>query len=303
VGKPERSSLRLGLPLPAASFLPIYLAQDDLFQQEGLSVDVVSFNADTDAVQAIASGTVDIAVPSMIGLVNLVNSGQPVIGFYGGYNQADISWLAQPSIKSWSDLKGKTVAVASIGSLSDYLTRSVIRKHGLDPEKDVQMVAGGSAANSLAALRAGRADAIYASAPFKWQAESEGFTLLGTQAVELGAEWPKGSYVARKEFIDQNPNTIKAFLRAHVRAIRQGKADPATATETLKRVLKYDDQFADKAQAEVLSMMDERGRLPSASMGAFWGILQQTGDVTEPWSEDRLLDRRFVDTFDQWAPR
>jgi hypothetical protein len=28
-----------------------------------------------------------------------------------------------------------------------------------------------------------------------------------------------------------------------------------------------------------------------------------TGDVTEPWPESKFLDRRYIDTFDQWAPK
>ena len=302
-GPPERTSLKLGIPVHSATFVAVYLADKRFFAEEGLDVEVVSFNADTEAVQAVAGAAVDIAVPSTIGLVNLVKAEHPVKAFYAGYNQADFSWLAQPDIKTWADLKGKTFGVSAVGSLNDYLTRHLLRKHGLDPEQDVQFVGGGTAANLMAALRAGRVNAAVLSPPFKWQAETEGFTRLGTQADEIGPEWPKGVYVAREEFINQHPNTLRAFLRAHIRAIRHGKANPVESTETLKEILKYDQQFADLAQQEVLPQFDERGRFPSTTMPLFWDVLVATGEVAAPIPEARLLDRRFVDSYEQWAPR
>ena len=38
-------------------------------------------------------------------------------------------------------------------------------------------------------------------------------------------------------------------------------------------------------------------------MPVFWEIAVAAGEVTEPWPESRFFDRRFVDTFDEWAPR
>jgi len=48
---------------------------------------------------------------------------------------------------------------------------------------------------------------------------------------------------------------------------------------------------------------DERGALPTKFMPVFWDLAVQSGDVKEPWPESKLLDRRFIDTFDSWAPK
>jgi hypothetical protein len=48
---------------------------------------------------------------------------------------------------------------------------------------------------------------------------------------------------------------------------------------------------------------DERGRLPTRSMPTFWEVAIAAGDATEPWPESKLLDSRFVESFDEWAPR
>ncbi len=87
----------------------------------------LGFRGDTEVAQALAGNSIDIALASSSGLLNLVTANQGVIGFYGGFNQADFSWLAQPAIKSWRDMKGKTLGVATFGSLTDLITRYVLR--------------------------------------------------------------------------------------------------------------------------------------------------------------------------------
>jgi hypothetical protein len=37
-------------------------------------------------------------------------------------------------------------------------------------------------------------------------------------------------------------------------------------------------------------------------MTVFWRILAAAGEVSEPWPEARFLNRRFIDTFAEWAP-
>src|SRR4029077_413191 len=104
----------------------------------------------------------------LTGLLNLIGANQPVKGFYAGFHQADFAWLAQSSIKTWADLKGGTVGVSTFGSLTDQLTRYVLRKHGLKPETDVRIMQAGPSATSIQLLRSGRLLAAIQSAPTKW---------------------------------------------------------------------------------------------------------------------------------------
>ena len=48
--------------------------------------------------------------------------------------------------------------------------------------------------------------------------------------------------------------------------------------------------------------LDERGRLPAAEMPGFWETSIAAGEVTEARAESKFLDRRLIDSFDDWAP-
>lgn len=250
--------------------------------------------------QALAGNSVDLSLQSLDGLINLINSGQSVQGFYAGFYQSDFAWLAQPKIKRWSDLRGGTAGISTYGSLTDQLTRYMLKHNGLAPEKDVQLVQAGTTASMLQALKANRLALAILSPPFKWMAQEAGFTLLGTQT-DIAPQWPKHAYLAKTRFIDDNPNTLRAFLRAHVAALRLAHAEPATAIDILVQRLKWSLPYAERAYAEVIGAYDERGRLPDAHMDVFWSIEIAGGSVTQAWPDAKLVYERFIKSFADWT--
>jgi len=302
IGKPERPNLRLGLPVDATSFLPIYVAQAKTWAAQGLDVQLVSFRGDAEVSQALAGDSTDVNVQSTNGLINMINAGQPVIGFYAGFWQADFSWLAVPSVKRWEDLRGKTVGVSTFGSLTDALMRYALRKHKLEPEKDVQIVQSGGTPSAYQALKAGRLSAAIISPPFKWQGPEEGLTLLGTEAQVVAPHWPKHVFLTKTKFLKENPNTITALLRAHVAAIRLAKVQRDLAVSVMIDHLKYQKQWAERAYDDVINDFNERGLFPDKYMPVFWQITMSTGDVKEPWPDSKLLDLTYIKSFKQWAP-
>jgi ABC-type nitrate/sulfonate/bicarbonate transport system substrate-binding protein len=107
----------------------------------------------------------------------------------------------------------------------------------------------------------------------------------------------------RVEVLERRPAAIRSLLRAHVAALRLARADRELAVRALQRHLRFDRAHAERAYAEDLDSFDERGALPAAAMPVFWRIAVEAGEVDAPWPEARFLDRRFLDSFDQWAPR
>jgi ABC-type nitrate/sulfonate/bicarbonate transport system substrate-binding protein len=300
LGPPERSRLTLGIPLDAASFTPVYVATARTFKPQGLDVEVISFRGDAEVAQALAGDSIDLSLQSLDGLINLINAGQGVRGFYAGFHQSDFAWLARREIKQWKDLKGGSAGVSTYGSLTDQLTRYMLKRNGLAPEKDVQIVQAGTTASMLAALKSGRLALAILSPPFKWMAQEAGFTTLGTQ-MDIAPQWPKHAYLAKTRFIDDNPNTLRAFLRAHVEALRLARADAALTVDILIERLKWTRDYAQRAYAEVMPAYDERGRLPDAHMDVFWSIEIAGGTVAQAWPDAKLIDDRFIKSFSEWA--
>ncbi|HEX6669879.1 MAG TPA: ABC transporter substrate-binding protein [Gemmatimonadales bacterium] len=283
--------------------LPIYLAAEHTFRDEGLEVEIVGFNGGAPAAQALASDSIDIGLLALSTLINLIDTGQPVKAFYAGFNQADFAWFGGPGVSNWGDLSGKTIAVASHGDLTDILTRYVLRKHGLEPERDVQVFATGGSTHSLQALKAGALGAAMLAPPMRFQAEADGHTQLGTQKGELIATWPKNVLIAKERMLDTRTDTLRAVARAVARAIRLAKADREAAVQAIIKALNYERAYAERAYDDAIGDFDERGLLPAEALPLFWQLGPATGQPSDPWPESRFLDRRVIDSLDGAAPR
>jgi ABC-type nitrate/sulfonate/bicarbonate transport system substrate-binding protein len=303
VGTPEKASLTAAIPVDAASFLPIYLAARRTWKEQGLEVKLTAFRGDAEVSQALAGGSIDFSIQSADGLINVINAGQPVIAFYAGFHQSDYAWLSLPTIKTWEDLRGKSAGVSTFGSATDQLTRFVLKRHGLTPEKDVQIVQAGPPASIAQALKAERLALGILAPPMNWVMADAGFTMLGSQGQDIAPKWPKHVFVAKRQFLEQNPNTVRAILRAQVAAVRLARADRALVVETYMDRLKFARNYAERAYDAIVPGYDERGALPDeASMRVFWSLQIERGEVKEPWPNARLLDDRFIRSFADWAP-
>jgi NitT/TauT family transport system substrate-binding protein len=303
LGPLEQSKLIAAIPVDAASFLPIYLAADRTWKQQGLDIELTAFRGDAEVSQALSGGSIDFSIQSADGLINMLNAGQPVIAFYAGFHQSDYAWLSQPAIKTWDALKGKTAGVSTFGSATDQLTRYALRRHGLVPGKDIQIVQAGPPASIAQALKAERLAVGILAPPMNWMVADAGFNILGSQGQEIAPQWPKHVFVAKKEFLDRNPNTVRAILRAQVAAIRLARADRDLVIATYMERLKFQKSYAERAYDAIVPFYDERGLLPDAkSMEVFWSLQIERGEATEPWPSARILDNRFIETFADWAP-
>lgn len=301
--KLERPDVKIGASVGGAGFLPLYVAVDHIWRPAGITGELYSFRGDSEVGQALSGDALDVACMSLDGLVSLINSDQPVIAVYCGYLTAAFAWVAAPSIKSWNDVKNTSIAVTSFGSMTDEIARDMIKKHGLTPLTDVQIVQGGTPASQLQVLQSGRVQAAILAPPWNLMAKAQGYNILTTEQKDVASEFPAEVWVAKTKFIDSYPGTMKTILRANVASIRLARANPQLATDSLANALKIKPDVARETYDALMPTFDDRGRLPDAkNMGLFWAVEQSAGKVTAPWPTSKFLDDRFIKTFSSWAP-
>ncbi|MGG0717013.1 ABC transporter substrate-binding protein [Robertmurraya massiliosenegalensis] len=296
----EKTSLKVGLPIDTSTFLPLYLADSKgFFKDEGLDVEIYGFKGDAGVAQALVGDSVDINAASLTGLVKAINSNQPFIAFWGGFNHSDFEWYS-PNLTSMDQIKGAKFGVTSYGSLTDFLTRYVIKEAGFDPEKDVEILQGGGSAARIAAMESGQMDANILSTPEKFMAADLGMNLLLNEK-DISPTWPQHVIYGKEEFVKNNPETIKAFLRAMVKAVEYNEEHPDESVKVLMDKLNLEEKYAKLAVEEVTLGFDKNGGTDKEGLDFFWEISVESGDTDQPWSEDKWLDRTFIDSLDEWV--
>lgn len=298
---PEITRLKLGLPVATATFLPIYLADEEkLFEAEGLDVEIVVFRGGTDLVRAVVAGSIDVGVTSLAGVTVGISAGQPLKVFFAGYNIPDFDWYSVPGIKSLDDVRGKRFGITRYGSSTDFLTRYLLTAHGLDPEKDVQILQGGDSPTRLAAMEAGQLDVNIFNAPEKFIAEDRGFTHLLSQK-SLADDYPFHVFFATERFLETHPKTVRALLRAHVRAVRLMKQDRQRALATLRK--RVGEEYAERCYDDFVPFIYEDGRLPSEKgLRVFFEMGVKAGEYQDVWPLEKYWTPVYVDSFDEWKP-
>ena len=222
------------------SYLPLILAADQgIFKKHGLDPELVLLTGAT-GMSALLSGQVQIAqiggsevVSAEAGGSDLIVSGN--LGAVSSY-----VFIATPEIQTVDDLKGKQVGISSVGGSADIATRTSMHHFGLDPDKDITIVAMGSLQNRTAGLRNGAIQAAPANPPDSLLLQREGFHALFNIA-DLEIPTANATIVAQRSWINQHRDVFQAWNDSVVEAIALAKAKPEVGLPVLKTFLQSDD--------------------------------------------------------------
>jgi NitT/TauT family transport system substrate-binding protein len=196
-------------------------------------------------VQQVAAGSAAIGSSSMVDTVRAIGAGATVKVFLNSLAVGTHSLIAQKSIKSVAELKGKRVMTGGPGDITNLWWFAVARHFGLDPAKDVDLLFSGSTTARVSALYAGGIEASVISTPQSFKAIEDGFTDLGPVAPYLG-EFPMMIWHVNARWAERNEKLLLAFTRAHNRAVRY-LLEPAHKSEVAQLLAKASRSNLDDA--------------------------------------------------------
>jgi NitT/TauT family transport system substrate-binding protein len=238
-GKPEKTEIVVTYPQPSGSSTPLWVAYEaGLFKKYGLvaSLQVLSPQA---SVQAVVSGSADFAgVGAELLSARLQGARLKVIAATLE-NLVFQMWGAK-DITNIQHLRGKTVAVSSPRSLIEIATREVLKKNGLIGEKDVKFLPAQTVSAILNVVLAGQAAAGTLSAPTTLKAREAGLNLVADIG-RLNIPGLQTAYGVTEQYLNENPNTIEAFVKAMAEGIVLTRKDPATAKRAIAKYTKTED--------------------------------------------------------------
>ncbi len=205
------------------SFLPSGLAvKRGFFKEEGIEAEVIRMNANV-AITALASADTDYTM--IFGsVVRAAIRGLPVKVVASFIDGSTHALIGRPEFKSAKELKGKTLGIQAYGATDHVAALMMLKQLGLDPERDIKVVALGSAPARLSALKENIVEVAVISPPGDEEGRKMGFSVLA-RAYELFS-FPfvgLGTNAKKlKEKPDEVKRTIKALIKAN-RFIRQNR--------------------------------------------------------------------------------
>ncbi|HEX9446267.1 MAG TPA: ABC transporter substrate-binding protein [Candidatus Binatia bacterium] len=276
-----------------------YLAKEaGLFEKNGLAVDMVYVAGGTRIAQALIAGEFPVALAGGA-IVNANLAGGDIVVVGGVVNVPSFYVYVHPSIKKPEDLKGKALGITTYGSSTDFTLRYLVRKWGLEPDRDVKIIQAGGQPEILAAMQAGALQGGNLSSPADFKARKAGFTLLADFA-KVGLDYPTVSLVSTRSHIKKDPATVKRFIAGYSEGVHRLFTDKELGIKIIGKYTRTQDrEVLESSYAYATNFIERTPKLP---VKAIETILEQTA-ATNPKAKqfraDDFIDASFYNELDK----
>ena len=221
--------VRTVIPRATLNYLSVPVAEvKGYFRDQGLENQTIIIPGST-AIAALVSGNVDYSGAGGTGMRAALR-GAPIKAVM--FQTEKVTWylLAAADIQKISDLKGKRVAVGTIGDTQDALITMLVEREGVSG-RDIGRVAMPSrnTTNTILSLKTGAFSAAVVNADESLLGEKEGLRTLAFVGDLF--PYPFQGFVATDKMIAERPNDIKRWLRPMVRALMFIRERPEEAAD------------------------------------------------------------------------
>jgi NitT/TauT family transport system substrate-binding protein len=249
-------SVKIALPVASLESMPIYIAQaNGLFKKHNVDVDVITSRVGGEAMKAYIAGDVQIVATGFPELGLMRSRGVDAELFFAQTSRVPFGMIAlkDENLKSVADLKGKTIAVTSPGSLTANLARYFVQQAGLDPDKDVSLVSVGGGGEILGALKSGKADAAMLFEPFVTIGIQQGFATMLVDVPEKLDAFSSSPLSTSKTFVEKSAKDAQGVFDGLAEALAYIHANPSGTLDVAKKTFANADPAVLSAAYDRLS--------------------------------------------------
>lgn len=241
-GQASPDKLTVGYSSLSGDNLSAWFAKEaKFFEKNRLDVDLRSIPGGKNTMSALLAGELQLALVGGSEVMSANTGGADLVILAVNAPVYPYHFMVAANIKSISDLKGQKVGVSSQGGSADVATRMLLRREGLDPDKDVQMIPLGSHQDRTAALLAGSVQAGMDDPPGTGKLEARGLhSLYDLAALKL----PTANNViaAQRAWVRDHRDIAQRYVDSIVQATAMAKKDRAQTISVMKKYFKLDDE-------------------------------------------------------------
>jgi len=260
-------------------------------QREKLKV--FSFTNPADQKVALLAGSLDMCGTTLAHAIHSASLGQPVVVVAALCNKCSALVVKKDGpVKAVKDLRGMKIGYVP-GTMHEILLRETLKRHGLSPDRDVQLMRVDFFDMGMALARGG-IDAFLSGEPFPTLAVDQGYgRILAYPYYDESVGTINAGMLVERETIDKNPDRVLALVTAHARATEYLQAHPDV---WLKKAVSFgtDLRILEKAapNMELAWDMDTRFIRKARALGE---RMQALGVIKKQPVYDDLFDLSFVD--------
>jgi NitT/TauT family transport system substrate-binding protein len=210
------------------------------------------------------------------------------------FDTRPLNWLfARKEIKTVQELKGgKQIAVSSFGAALDQMTRDLLPKRGIDPQKDVVLRAIEPTPNRLAALMSGAVDAAVVNQMDRIIAKKHGFNELLFYGDDL--EFVTAGAVTTEKLLTQRPDLVYRFVRGTLKGFHWLKNNEKEVVARMVPITKVSEAEATDVYRAWLRVMSADGTIPRTLQEKMIAFQRKSLKVERDVAPENVYDLSIV---------
>jgi len=273
---------------------PIIVALDrGYFSQENLAAEMVPFRGGPALAQAVLSGSVLLGFGGTADVLVSREAGRPlrIVATHTEGNHFTLS--VAPDIRSVAELKGAAIGVTQPGSTTWLMARMVAAQHGLEPDRDVKLVALGDLDAQVAALGKGEIRAFVwgdgAAVP-----QQQGRSKVLIRLDRVTPQWISQVQYASEEAVRRRGDTVRKTMRAIFRALKLVREQPEEFAGVVARRLGWSREAALGAHRISGGLMSADGTISLVALRAVQDTLLEHRVLTKRLPVEEHLTKDFI---------
>lgn len=302
--KGNLQNIKIGEVTRSIFYTPQYVAVGKgFFEEEGLNVELTTTWGGDKTMTALLSGGIDVALVGSETSIYVYQQGadDPVINF-AQVTQTDGTFLvSREAVQefSWEMLKGKTFLGQRKGGMPQMAGEFTLKKHGLDPHADMEMLQHIDFANIPGAFASGTGDFVQLFEPTATVFEMEGRgQVVASFGVESG-QLPYTVFMTKQSFIHKNKDVVQKFTNAVYKA--QKWVEEHSPEEIAEVLMPFFDDTEKDVVIQVVDRYKSQGSFASdpiideAEWNNLLDVMQEAGEIQDRVEHSELVNNSFAE--------
>ena len=285
-------------------YAPQYVAiKNGYFAEEGLDIQLTPGQGADKVMTAVLSGQSDIGFAGPEASIYVYNEGkEDHTQVFAQMTQKDGSFLVSKEKTdkfSWQDLKGKTVIPGRKGGVPYMTFEYVLKKNGLNPQKDLVLDDSIKFDLMAGAFAGGDAEYVTLFEPTASMTEAAGKGYVVASVGEASGEIPYTAYFAKKSYMEQNSDVIQGFTNAIYKGEKWVKEH--TATEIAEAIKDFfPDTDIEMLATAIQSYMDidawkSDPILKKESFDLLQTVMKEAGELEKEGDYDKIVNNSYAE--------
>jgi len=263
------------------------------FEKYGIQADIIFISSGPIVIQSLIGGDLQGGSGASNAVINAVLHGAPIVAVGATANRPYHRLWVQPEIKRLEDLRGKTLGVTRFGSITDNLTRILLRRNGLEGAVNLRQMGG-----TLEVAAAFQNRAIDGAVTSDLRVDSGVQPKLLLKFIDMGIPYSMNMIAVARDYYRRNPETVEGMVKAYAEGVAAMNQQKELA---LKVIAKYahmtDTKMIEDHYRDSVTYLDRIPRAEPEAVRTILDFMGKKGIPVETFQDNTIVDRLMREGF------